>query len=114
MIHKMNLNPSPFKNIRNGTKTIKMRLYDEKRRKNKIGDIIFFTNNENNTETLEVKVNGLHIFDSFETLYDKLPLLKCGYDEQSIKTASPGDMKEYYSEEKQQKYGGVGIEIEVI
>ena len=41
-------------------------------------------------------------------------LLKCGYDEQSIKTASPGDMKEYYSEEKQQKYGDVGIEIEVI
>lgn len=75
---------------------------------------IVFTNNENNTETLEVKVNGLHFFDSFETLYDKLPLLKCGYDEQSIKTASPGDMKEYYSEEKQQKYGGVGIEIEVI
>ena len=33
MIHKMNLNPSPFKKIRNGTKTIKMRLYDEKRRK---------------------------------------------------------------------------------
>ncbi|SDA29944.1 ASC-1 homology (ASCH) domain-containing protein [Ruminococcus sp. YE71] len=111
MTHKMNLNPSPFENIRNGTKTIELRLYDEKRRKIKIGDTIIFTNNNSNDETLEVKVVGLHIFDSFEALYDKLPLLKCGYNEQTVQTAAPKDMEAYYSRERQQEYGVVGIEI---
>ena len=31
MIHKMKLNKSPFERIKNGTKTIEFRLYDEKR-----------------------------------------------------------------------------------
>lgn len=30
MIHKMKLNESPFERIKNGTKTIEFRLYDEK------------------------------------------------------------------------------------
>ena len=33
MIHEMKLNESPFERIKNGTKTIEFRLYDEKRRK---------------------------------------------------------------------------------
>ena len=30
MIHEMKLNESPFERIKNGTKTIEFRLYDEK------------------------------------------------------------------------------------
>ncbi len=30
--HMMNLNPSPFKMIKEGHKTIELRLYDEKRK----------------------------------------------------------------------------------
>lgn len=30
MIHKMKLNESPFERIKNGTKTVEIRLYDEK------------------------------------------------------------------------------------
>ena len=43
MIHKMKLNESPFERIKNGTKTIEFRLYDEKRRQVKIGDKIEFS-----------------------------------------------------------------------
>ena len=43
-----------------------------------------------------------------------LPLLKCGYTEKDIATASPDDMDFYYSKEKQEKYGVVGIEVEVL
>ena len=42
MIHNMKLNESPFERIKNGTKTIEFRLYDEKRRQIKIGDKIVF------------------------------------------------------------------------
>ena len=40
MIHKMKLNESPFERIKDGTKTIEFRLYDDKRKKVKIGDEI--------------------------------------------------------------------------
>jgi ASC-1-like (ASCH) protein len=32
MLHKMKLNESPFQRIKNGTKTIEFRLFDEKRK----------------------------------------------------------------------------------
>lgn len=43
MIHRMKLNESPFERIKDGTKTIEFRLYDEKRRQIKIGDQIEFS-----------------------------------------------------------------------
>ena len=44
MIHYMNLNNRPFQLIKNGSKSVEMRLYDEKRAKIKVGDQISFTN----------------------------------------------------------------------
>ena len=43
MLHKMRLNKEPFDEMKNGTKTIEFRLYDEKRQKVKIGDKIEFS-----------------------------------------------------------------------
>ena len=65
------------------------------------------------TISLNCRVIALHKFDSFENLYDSLPLLKCGYTENDILTASPNDMDAYYSKEKQKEYGVIGIEIEL-
>ena len=110
MTHFMQLQPSPFEMIRNGTKTIELRLYDEKRRKIRIGDTISFTNTVSK-EVLSVKVLELSVFDSFEMLYRQLPLSACGYTEEELDTASPDDMNAYYSREMQQKYGVVGIRI---
>ena len=110
MTHSMQLQPSPFEMIKDGTKTIELRLFDEKRRKIQIGDTISFTNTETR-EVLSVKVLELFVFDSFETLYRQLPLSACGYTEEELDTASPDDMNAYYSREMQQKYGVVGIRI---
>ena len=113
MTHAMQLQPSPFEMIRNGTKTIELRLFDEKKEKIRTGDTILFTNTESK-ETLEVKVLELLVFDSFETLYSRLPLLECGYTEEDIDTASPDDMNAYYPKEMQQKYGVVGIRVALL
>ena len=113
MTHSMQLQPSPFEMIRNGTKKIELRLYDEKRRKIRIGDTISFINT-GSKEVLNVTVLELSVFDSFETLYSRLPLLDCGYTEDDVETASPDDMNEYYQEELQQKYGVVGIKVAVL
>ncbi len=54
--------------IKSGSKTIELRLYDEKRREIQVGDTILFTNTENG-EHLSVRVLALSVFDSFEELY---------------------------------------------
>ena len=113
MTHSMQLQPAPFEMIRNGTKTIELRLFDEKRKKIRTGDTILFTNTESR-EILKVRVLELCVFDSFETLYSRLPLLECGYTEEDVDTASPDDMNAYYSREMQQKYGVVGIRVALL
>ena len=114
MKHRMNLNDAPFRMIKSGEKTIELRLYDEKRRTVKIGDMIEFVLMGNSSERLNAQVTDLHVFKSFEELYHELPLLKCGYTAQNIGTASPADMDIFYTKGEQQKYGVVGIELRPI
>ena len=113
MTHNMNLMPSPFSKIADGSKTIELRLNDEKRQKIAVGDSIVFTHTETE-ETVSAKVVALHKFPDFEALYKALPLTKCGYAESELSTAHYTDMEQYYSKEKIQKYGALGIEICVL
>ena len=87
MKHVMKLHSTPFEMIQSGRKTIELRLHDEKRRLISIGDEIKFVSLSDPTISLNCRVIALHKFDSFENLYDSLPLLKCGYTENDILTA---------------------------
>ena len=111
MHHNMKLKNTPFEKIKNGKKTMELRLYDEKRKLLNIGDTITFTNMEN-SEELTVKVIGLHRFDSFKDLYNNIDKKLIGYDENEV--VDPNHMNEYYSIEEQKKYGVLAIEIELI
>lgn len=108
----MTLDPPPFETINNGTKTIELRLNDEKRQLIRINDEIIFENKADRKNRIAVRVTNLFHFKSFEELYDVLPLLKCGYTEENIHRAKPEDMEKFYSKEQQEKYGVLGIEIE--
>jgi len=110
----MKLRPVPFEKIKSGQKTIELRLYDEKRKQISVGDTIRFTNTEDLTGLICVKVEGLFVFDSFDELYQSLPLTECGYSEEELPTASPDDMEQYYSKAEQAQYGVVGIKISVL
>ena len=112
--HFMKLKPEPFGMIKDGKKTIELRLYDEKRKTVAVGDIITFTNTASPDEILRAEVKELFVFDSFDTLYKSLPLCECGYTEDNIASASPRDMESYYSKEEQSRYGVVGIKISVL
>ena len=61
----MKLNESPFERIKDGTKTIEFRLYDEKRRQIKIGDQIEFSKLPELQETILVDVLELYIEPTF-------------------------------------------------
>lgn len=112
--HIMKLHPQPFAKIRDGSKTIELRLYDEKRKRISIGDTIRFVNTADASDAVVVRVRDLFIFDSFDELYKHLPLMECGYTEEDINTASPDDMEMYYLKEEQKKYGVVGIQISLM
>ena len=108
MLHKMRLNESPFERIKNGTKTIEFRLYDEKRSQIKIGDKIEFSKLPELQETILVEVLELYKEETFEKLFRKLYT-----DEEEIKR-KVNAMYEYYSPENEKKYGVVGIKINLL
>ncbi|MBR3161346.1 MAG: ASCH domain-containing protein [Bacilli bacterium] len=108
MIHKMKLNDKPFNSIEEGTKTVELRLNDEKRQQLKVKDYIEFTNRETSKKLL-TEVIDLHKYPSFEELFKHFDKKDLGYDEDEV--ADPADMDEYYSKEEQDKYGVVGIKI---
>lgn len=110
-MHEMKLNYEPFELIKNGLKTIDLRLNDEKRKLIKVGDIIKFTNITTN-EQLEIKVIVLHKYDSFKELYRSLDKIAMGYRQDEV--ANYKDMELYYSQEEQKQYGVVGIELTLL
>lgn len=98
--------------IRNGEKTIDLRVYDEKRRKVKLGDHIRFCNYDDEDDYVLTEVIGLSVFRSFADLYKSLPLTACGYSEDEVRHASPADMNYWHADEISN--GVVGIHIRLL
>ena len=94
MIHKMNLWNESFQKIKNKTKTIEMRLCDEKRSLISIGDIIEFNNTSTN-EQLQCVVINLYKYENFDELYKHHDKVSIGYSNDEV--AEPNDMLAYYS-----------------
>lgn len=114
MEHTMRLNPVPFAMIKSGQKTIELRLYDEKRQKIAPRDTIHFHNTADPDQTILATVQELYVFSDFAELYNKLPLLECGYTKENVAEATPKDMEQYYPLEKQSQFGVVGIRVAVM
>lgn len=108
MRHSMHLKDSPFEAIKNGTKDIEMRLYDEARKSIKIGDVIEFSRNDD-SESVLVVVLALHVYDSFEELYNNFDKVRLGYKDNEV--AHYSDMELYYPKEKMEENGVVGIQV---
>ncbi|MBE6529737.1 MAG: ASCH domain-containing protein [Ruminococcaceae bacterium] len=109
MTHQMNLAHEPFEKIKSGTKTIEMRLFDEKRAAIRPGDIIVFTDLETK-QALSCAVRQLYRYPDFAELYRYHDPVSIGYN--ANETPHPDDMLSYYTKEQIAKYGVVGIEIQ--
>ena len=110
MLHKMKLQEDPFERIKNGTKTVEFRLYDEKRRTIQIGDEIEFSKLPELQEKLILKVIDLYKEESFEKLFKKVFV---GEDKEKI-IEKAKSMNRFYTPEQEKEYGVVGIKIEII
>ena len=107
MIHEMRLNAPSFDKIVDGSKTIELRLLDDKRKAVKLGDVIEFVK-EGTSETVQRKVMALLNFPDFESLIDYLPLQLFGHqNKESIKEG----VNMIYSIERQKEKSVLGIII---
>ena len=100
-----------FNKIKNGEKTIELRLYDDKRKNINIDDVIKFEDRKNG-EIIKCKVIKLHLFKNFKELFRNKDINKIGFDKPTINDYKK--MEKFYSIEEQEKYGVVGIEIELL
>lgn len=111
MMHYMNLWDDSFQAIKEGWKTIEMRLNDEKRSIINIDDLIEFKNTKTN-EVMTCIVSNIFSYENFEDLYMHHNKVSIGYKEKEI--ANPSDMYSYYSKEKILEFGVLGIEIKLL
>ena len=105
---EMKLDGRSFDKIKAGTKTVELRLNDEKRKNIKVGDVIVFTR-LGGSETLRVRVTGLRAFADFAELFGNYDKIAMGYNADDV--ADWRDMEKYYSIEEQRKWGALAIEI---
>lgn len=109
---EMKLFNLPFMQIKEGSKTVEVRLNDEKRQQLNIGDIIVFKNNKTN-ELLEKEIVNLKVFNDFTDLfenYDPILLGASGYTKEQYNE----QMHEIYDEDKVQQYNVLAIELNEI
>ena len=104
MKYKMKLQQSPFEKIRESTKTIEIRLNDEKRQLLHVGDEIEFTSLHNPEQTILTEVVELLHFPTFEELFSQLPPNEYG-------GGASSDMYQHYSKDDEDRFGVLGIRI---
>ena len=109
MIHKMHLQSQFFNYIKNGTKKIELRLYDEKRQQINLGDTIKFTTDSD--ETFETEVIGLLRYQNFSQLFVDFDITNLA-DESMTKAELLSTLEKFYTPEDQAKYGVLGIRLD--
>ena len=113
MEHILKLQPKYFDYINDGTKRIELRLYDEKRQKINIGDTIIFQKEPELEIIMKVKVIGILRYNTFEDLFKDFDIEMLA-DRSMSKQELLNVLEEFYTPEKQEQYGVVGIRIEKI
>lgn len=109
--HELKLATEPFIAIQSGRKTIECRLYDEKRQTIQLGDELLFTNREDPSQTIRVKVTGLLRYATFADLFDSAAPETFGGES---KDGLLEQIRHFYPEAEEQQYGVLGIVISLL
>lgn len=110
VLHQMGLYGEYFQAIKEGKKIIEVRLNDEKRRKIKVGDAIEFVKVPQQDEFLKVQVIDLKSYDTFEAMYNVIPLKDFDCEDWTLKEMIDGTY-EIYTPEQEKEWGTLAITI---
>lgn len=106
----MHLESESFNLIKNGHKTIEIRLNDPKRKSLEIGDIIEFISKKTD-EIIKAEIIDLLRHKSFDDLFTEYPVTDFGSNNKENLIKS---IRKYYNEEDESKYGVLGIKIKLV
>ncbi len=108
----LKLQPWCFDYIKNGTKRIELRLNDEKRSLIKLGDNIKLIREPKMEEEITIKVIGLLKYNSFDDLFNDFDIAILA-DREMPKDDFMKELEKFYTKEKQEEYGVLGIRFEI-
>ncbi|WP_185970900.1 ASCH domain-containing protein [Alkalicoccobacillus porphyridii] len=113
MNHMMGLYDEPFALMKNGRKTVEVRLNDEKRQRLRVGDHIDFIKAPVQDDRLKMIVTELKKFESFRELYESVPIEDLGEEGMSVNQLL-NETYLIYSQESEQKFGALAIYVEQV
>ena len=115
--HDMKLREPFFTEMLEGRKTVEIRLNDEKRQRIMIGDFVSFTlpeeEDERGLKLIVAEVIALHRYASFAELFDTELKDKSGFSAYT-KEEAVQKMREFYFIDEEERYGVLGIELQVV
>ncbi|MNY32911.1 hypothetical protein D3C86_1671570 [compost metagenome] len=97
--------------IQDGEKTVESRLFDIKRQQVQLGDELTFYHVDDPSRMIRTKVIGLLRYATFDDMFSHNDPRKFGGENAESLTEQ---IRAYYSYEDQNKYGVLGIEIQLI
>jgi len=100
-----------FNSIKEGKKTVEVRLNDEKRRKINVGDSIKFLKLPNKNETLYVQVTALRNYDTFKAMYKDIPFNAFDCEGWTMEEMLDSTY-EIYTLEQEKQWGTLAITIQ--
>jgi ASC-1-like (ASCH) protein len=109
----IHLDEDIFEVVKSETKTVEVRVNDEKRRKLQVGDKITFLKRPDDIERIDAVIERLSYYDNFETLVDNYTIEEIylkGYTKEYFLDL----LKRFYSDEEVNKYGVVAITFKKI
>lgn len=104
----MSVKEEYYKMLKDGIKTVELRLLDDKRKQIMIGDAIEFHNASDDNDRFCGKVLNLYRADNFEELCKQITAKKAGFKDDKTLISI---LEDFYSIDKQNEIGVVGIEI---
>lgn len=113
MEHTMGLFEEYLNDIKNGGKTIEVRLNDEKRRKIEAGDTIRFIKVPRDGESIAAEVIGLEVFPTFKDMYENVSAEDMGAGGSSVEEMVENTY-EIYTPQQERAYGTVAIKIKYL
>ena len=109
----IHLDEDIFEVVKSETKTVEVRVNDEKRRKLQVGDKITFLKRPDDIERIDAVIERLSYYDNFKTLVDNYTIEEIylkGYTKEYFLDL----LKRFYSDEEVNKYGVVAITFKKI
>ena len=110
-MHTMKVQTKYYHLLKNGIKTIELRLWDKKRQLIQMGDSITFSDLSDPNDTFQAQVIALHRAPDFDKLSNIIQPQHAGFATQKELVQC---LQEFYTPEAREKYGVVGIEVKKI